>query len=1237
MKRNFTQLIPLLALIILVFTYLGLPLPEVMKENVSVEKLWSTKKAKIKSGQEAFMKPDGYIEYYNSVSKKLGESQSGYINGYRYKELTKSYQARAQSRAASLSAQFISRGPGNVGGRTRAIAIDPADNTHCTWFAGAASGGVWKTTDCGDSWTNLTPDLPNLSTNSIAQSASDPNVIYVGTGEVFANNSTFVRGDGIYKSIDRGQSWVLLASTISDLNFQSVNRIAIDPANDNIVVIATNSGVFKSIDGGVLWQEKYTSTQGGSVQDLQVDPDNFNLQYAGVNSLGIIKSLDAGETWSLSSQGITGGVRYEIAIAPNDPNFVYTSTFETVPGSETPATVVYASRNKGANWVKVRSQSDFNDSFLGNQGWYDNAIAVNPYNKNEVFVGGVSIGKYEVATELSLEDSFLGLDIEGTEFIGFINFGAQFNVGTINVSDGDNSPSENPVTVELRFGGSNSQKAHRFTIPEGATSAVPINQYTYRNYVDVPFEAWDIENNRQLMVSFRDQEANGVFNLNKETESTEGFANAREYVYIHDATYNATSPNANIGVNGGVEYANMYYFWPVLAEGATWNPTSFVNSLLRFNYGEQELALSNTSPIYDAYGNYNNENRNTLHPDHHNLTFIKMDDDTETFMVVNGNDGGFGFSTDNGLTFVEKESGYVTSQFYGADKKPGEDKYIGGMQDNGTYVSSDAAVDATNNYDFRIGGDGFEVIWHAADPLKVIGGSQFNGIARSTNGGASFTQARNGITDGTFITRLAGSVTSPDVIYTVGGAGIYKSTNFGQSWTMKPITDNGWDTRAASATDVEVSLANDQIVWAGAGMAGSLNLFVSSDAGETYNPVNNYTPDPDAFFTGIYTHPTDENTAYALFSLANFPKILKTTDLGQTWTDISGFEGSANGSSRGFPDVFTHCLLVMPFDTDIIWAGTEIGLYESLDGGATWNIRNDIPSVSIWSMKIVDDQVVIGTHGRGIWTATIQELNKAALSASNFSYSKYGSASIDLFLPVNYSKVELLVNGVVIQDITDPVSNKHTFNFSESTPFIGAQIRLKGEFEGEEFLSRILNTGEFGKAPNILNFSTSITDDTFPVMIEIENAEPYDSVQVFFGEELVYTDYQSLLEEDISREIEFDYSEARRNNVELKAFVDEYVFTTNRIDIVTSNKQALNKGLKIFPNPVTNYLTLSVEGYDIKELSVYNASGQFLLNQQVNKLDDETRLNVSNWDQGVYLIQIKDSKGALRTKRFIKK
>ncbi|WP_375581152.1 hypothetical protein ABWH96_09155 [Marivirga tractuosa] len=1026
---------------------------EAAQEEKTVANIWSTKKTKIKSGKDAYMKPDGYIEYFNSITKSIDETSSLYKPGYQFQELQKSLTNKALARSQSLPAEFESRGPGNVGGRTRAIAVDPDDDSNCTWFAGAASGGIWKTTDCGDSWVNISPDLPNLSTNSIAQSQSSPDVIYVGTGEVFAGNSTFVRGNGIYKSTDRGLTWELLPSTISNVDYLSVNRIAVDPKDDQVVVIATNTGVFKSTDGGASWSKTYDAPAGGSVQDLQVDPVDFSIQYAGVNSLGIIKSTDAGNTWNVSSTGISEGVRFEIGVAPSNPEIIYTSTFS---GENT---LLYLSEDSGENWVLV-DDPDYDTNFLGAQGWYDNTIAVNPYNPYEVFVGGVSVGKFTVDPNNIGETprQFNGVDFEESTLFELVSFEADFNGGSLDIASGTDSPSQNPVTVEIRFGEGVQQMAHRYTVPNGETSGVPISDYIYQDYVEVPFEIWDIENDRQLMVSFRDQQNDGEFNLNKRSETDDQLSTAREYVYIHDVEYNASAADENIAEDGAIEYANMYFFWPVLAEAASWNPTALVNSVMRINFGSKFIAMADATAVYDAYGDYEGQNTSNLHPDHHHLTLIKTDEASKTFMIVNGNDGGLGISTNNGERIDQITNGYVTTQFYGADKKPGEEKYIGGMQDNGTWVSTGISVDESNNYNAVIGGDGFEVIWHSEHPEKVIAGYQFNGIQRSINGGRSFTAATSGITDGPFITRLAGSYSSPDVIYAIGPTGVYKSNDFGGSWNMKVIPDETWG-GLASASDVEVSLANSKIVWAGAGMAnGILNLFVSKDAGETYTAVNNYSPDPRANYTGIYTHPKDENTAYALFGKPNFPKVLKTTDLGQTWEDISGFEGNENGSSRGFPDVIAHSLLVMPFDTDIIWVGTEIGIYESMNGGQSWNIRSDFPSVSVWSMKIVDDEIVIGTHGRGIWTATLEPLFYSNIKFAEFNYEGYGNAKMTFDFPVEYEEVQLMINNQEVESLTNVNAGETTFELSDFHEFAGANVKIVGTLNGELIESRNFNT-----------------------------------------------------------------------------------------------------------------------------------------------------------------------------------
>lgn len=228
----------------------------------------------------------------------------------------------------------------------------------------------------------------------------------------------------------------------------------------------------------------------------------------------------------------------------------------------------------------------------------------------------------------------------------------------------------------------------------------------------------------------------------------------------------------------------------------------------------------------------------------------------------------------------------------------------------------------------------------------------------------------------------------------------------------------------ASFGQVKISLANPQVVWAGSHMVedhpmlGDSPLFVSTDGGLTFEATTIYPDVPLGAVTGVETHPTDENTAYALFSFANAPKILRTRDLGQTWEDISGF-GTGSTSTNGFPNVAVFSLLVMPYDTDIIWAGTEIGLFESTDGGATWHAAdNGFPHVAVFEMVIVNDQVVVATHGRGVWSVSLPQLQgyepppaTRAVRLNSVSSGTAGIISVNASLRSPYDSTQVVVDG----------------------------------------------------------------------------------------------------------------------------------------------------------------------------------------------------------------------------------
>ncbi len=923
--------------------------------------------------------PGAFIEFHRAIRTAEGAAGPEYENGHLLRE-RQTAKTRAVARRRSALGRTKSngvlgweeRGPANVPGRTRGLIVDPDDPLKNTWYAGSVAGGVWKTTNAGGQWTLLTPDLSNLATTVLAMAESNHDVMYMGTGEGFGNLDG-VRGNGMFKSVDRGNTWSYLPATSS---FEDVNRAIVDPSNENIVVVATNDGIYRTVNGGASWSKTFAEP---FMQDLRAKPGNFAVQYAARNNVGVYKSTDGGLTWNLSSNGLVARGRIELATAPSNPNRVYAAV-----QNETLAKL-YTSTNEGLTWNPVSVQLNNTDvDFLGGQGWYDNTLAVDPFNESIVYLGGVAMFRAQLQGASPTLVKSYSID-NPTGFISLTNFNANQVGGTLDVGTGNNQ------TVELRFGSGRRQFAHRFEVPAtGGTTGdggagIPDPQYTYRNYVEVPFEAWEVDSQgndvRQLMVSFRDQQRDGRFNLNVPNGAAS--LNAREYIYIHTITYSTTAASAiTTPATGGHVRNRMYFFWPVLSAGFVWNENDLPDTEFRIVVSELPQFSATTITVADVYGDFDRKNQfNTFgtdfHPDQHNIVMIPVTGSTYRILVAN--DGGLFLSNTSATPGINqgdwqmRGNTYNTTQFYGADKRPGAQQYFGGTQDNGTWRSvNDENASLTSSYNFAFGGDGFEVLWHNLDDRKLIGGSQFNNFLRSTDGGSTWVNATSGLSGSyPFISKLANSKQFPERIFTLSSLGVFRSENFGQTWTLTSISNN-WGS-AVPFMDVEVSRANANIVWAGSGMTATRSLHVSTNGGETFAQTTNYTNVTMGGITKLASHPTEPNTAYALFSLSQRPKILRTTNLGQTWTDLTGFEGGGT-STNGFPNVAVYCLYVHPNDTDIIWAGTEIGIVESVDNGATWALLDDFPNVSVWDMKGQDNEIVIATHGRGIWTATMSNV-----------------------------------------------------------------------------------------------------------------------------------------------------------------------------------------------------------------------------------------------------------------------
>jgi photosystem II stability/assembly factor-like uncharacterized protein len=270
-----------------------------------------------------------------------------------------------------------------------------------TFYFGSVGGGVWKSLNSGRTWTPIFDSNNVASIGAIAVAPSNPNVVYVGTGEADMRDS-IAYGDGVYKSTDAGKTWKHTGLE----NTKQIGRIIVDPKNPNTVFVAAlgnayganpDRGVYRSRDGGATWQKVLFKNDDVGAIDLSFDPTDSQIIYATLWNVrrppwfiyapangpgaGIFKSLDGGSTWKEISEGIPieGRGHIGIAVAPANHNRVYAAVDAKEGG-------VFSSNDAGATWTRLSS-----DKRLWDRGWYFEKISVDPKNPDVVYVMNTSV------------------------------------------------------------------------------------------------------------------------------------------------------------------------------------------------------------------------------------------------------------------------------------------------------------------------------------------------------------------------------------------------------------------------------------------------------------------------------------------------------------------------------------------------------------------------------------------------------------------------------------------------------------------------------------------------------------------------------------------------------------------------------------------------------------------------------------------------------------------------------
>jgi len=336
---------------------------------------------------------------------------------------------KAQSPFKNLT--WRNSSPTDLSGRATCIAVPKGDKK--TIYIGAATGGLWKTTNTGVTWEPIFDEMPTLSMGALAIPDTQPNTIWAGTGEANHFRGS-IAGTGIYKSIDGGKTWQHMGLT--DTN--SIARIRIHPTNPDIVYVAATGhewtynaerGVYRTTNGGKTWQKIYYIDEQTGCIDLIMDPRNPNVLIASMcrrirqrwsdpvpGGEGLFKTTDGGQNWKKLTKGlpenwkVIGRIGLDLCLTRPDIVYAFVDnhtgvgmpppgqldsyrrprTYEDIMGAE-----VYRSDDMGENWRKVEpsdpQQKVRMQRFGGTYGWVFGQIKVDPVNPDILFLMGVSL------------------------------------------------------------------------------------------------------------------------------------------------------------------------------------------------------------------------------------------------------------------------------------------------------------------------------------------------------------------------------------------------------------------------------------------------------------------------------------------------------------------------------------------------------------------------------------------------------------------------------------------------------------------------------------------------------------------------------------------------------------------------------------------------------------------------------------------------------------------------------
>jgi len=670
------------------------------------------------------------------------------------------------------------------------------------------------------------------------------------------------------------------------------------------------------------WEPAGPTNVGGRITDMAVHEDHPNTIYIGAADGGVLKSTDAGVTWTPMSDELPSLSAGALAVHPNDVNTVYLGTGEANASGDTYAgNGVYRSVDGGASWEHLGLDATRK---IGR-------IVIDPINPNRVFVAAMG-GLYSTNPERGLYRSTDG----GTtwDLILFVND----STGVVDVA-------VNPIDPDIIYAAS-WERIRRTTMRQVGGYGSGIHKSTDGG------DTW--------------------------TLLAGGLPNPGQNVGRIGITLCTISPN----VLYAVYCDHPGYFMGVYKTtngGSSWNQVNDnaiddVHSSFGWYFGQIRVAPWDPDrifvlgvPLYRSLsgGSSWSSVGSSMHVDHHAI-YIHP---TDFSLVYCGNDGGFYRSTNGGSSWTKRYDLPIT-QFYAItvdEQRPW--RLYGGTQDNSTNRTWDGDPD---DWDVIYYGDGFYTIVDPTNSNVIYAEYQYGGLAKSTNGGGSWSGVTDGISSNDRRNWSTPVVMDPNDNNTLyyGTYRVYRTTNGANYWNSisGDLTNGpgGGNLTFGTLTTIDVAPTDPDVVYAG---TDDGNVWVTTNGGGNWTNVSGDLL--DRWVTRVSVDPTDASTAYVTFSGYKYdeeiPHIFRTTDAGANWTDISS----------NLPPIPLNDVIVDPDHTNQLFVASDAGVYWSWDLGGTWApLGVGLPNSSVHDLHLHNGtrKLVAGTHGRSMFTLDLAEI-----------------------------------------------------------------------------------------------------------------------------------------------------------------------------------------------------------------------------------------------------------------------